>query len=230
MATTVYDSEIIILIDGTEVLMAPLKIKYLRKFMEAFEKVKSTENDTDAMYRLSLCAAIAMEQYNPKFASIESIEDSCDIQTIYKIVEIAAGIKMKEDSEESVKDQATEKGSTWDGLDLAKLESEAFLLGIWKDYEELESSLSMPELTSTLEQKRENDYNDKKFLAAIQGVDLDKNSGKQDEWEQMKARVFSGGKTSDANDISTFKGAKASKAGFGLGMGLGYQDLTKKKA
>jgi hypothetical protein len=230
MATTVYDSEIIILIDGTEVRMTPLKIKYLRKFMEAFEKVKSTENDTDAMYRLSLCAAIAMEQYNPKFASIESIEDSCDIQTIYKIVEIAAGIKMKEDSEESVKDQATEKGSTWDKLDLAKLESEAFLLGIWKDYEELESSLSMPELTSTLEQKRENDYNDKKFLAAIQGVDLDKNSGKQDEWEQMKARVFSGGKTSDANDISTFKGAKASKAGFGLGMGLGYQDLTKKKA
>jgi hypothetical protein len=230
MATAVYESDTIILIDGTQVYMTPLKIKYLRKFMNAFEEIKSTENDTDAMSRLAACAAIAMEQYNPKFASVDAIEDSCDIHTIYKIIEIAAGIKMKEDSEDSVKKQATEGGSTWSSLDLAKLEAEVFLLGIWRDYEDLETSLSMPELTSTLEQKREQDYNEKKFLAAIQGVDLDKNSDSQNEWEQMKARVFSGGKTSDANDISTFRGAKASKAGFGLGMGLGYQDLTKKNA
>jgi len=44
----------------------------------------------------------------------------------------------------------------------------------------------------------------------------------------MKARVFSKGKTSDPNDITSFQGTKASQAGFGLGMGLGYEDLTKK--
>ena len=44
----------------------------------------------------------------------------------------------------------------------------------------------------------------------------------------MKAKHFSGGRTTDANDVVALQGANASKAGFGIGMGLGYQDLTKK--
>jgi hypothetical protein len=43
----------------------------------------------------------------------------------------------------------------------------------------------------------------------------------------MKARVFSGGQTSDSNDILSFQGPKAQKAGFGINMGLDYEDLTK---
>jgi hypothetical protein len=43
----------------------------------------------------------------------------------------------------------------------------------------------------------------------------------------MKARVFSGGQTSDANDILSFQGPKAQKAGFGIGMGLDYENLTQ---
>jgi hypothetical protein len=42
----------------------------------------------------------------------------------------------------------------------------------------------------------------------------------------MKARVFSGGQTSDSNDILSFQGPKARKAGFGIGMGLDYENLT----
>lgn len=88
----------------------------------------------------------------------------------------------------------------------------------------------MQELMATLEAKREEDYAHKKFLAAIQGVDLDKQSGKSEtnKWEEMKARVFSGGKTKDPNDITALQGYNAQKAGFGIGMGLGYEDLTKK--
>jgi len=88
----------------------------------------------------------------------------------------------------------------------------------------------MPELTTTLTAKREADYQEKKFLAAIQGVDLDKQSGKekQNEWEAMKARVFSGGKTDNANDILSYQGVKAQQNGFGIGMGMSYTDLTKK--
>jgi hypothetical protein len=88
----------------------------------------------------------------------------------------------------------------------------------------------MPELTSILETKRELDYQEKKFFAAIQGVDLDKQTGRNDSnaWEQMKARVFSKGKAKDANDITALQGQNAKKAGFGIGMGLGYEDLTKK--
>ena len=98
-----------------------------------------------------------------------------------------------------------------------------FLIGIWKDYDQLESSMSMQELTATLKIKRELDYSDKKFSAAMQGVDLDAGSGSQKEWEDMKARVFSKGQATDGNDILAYQGATASKAGFGVGMGIDYE-------
>jgi hypothetical protein len=142
------------------------------------------------------------------------------------VLEFAAGIKINKKSEETVTKQAKESGSSWNELDLAKLEAEVFLLGIWKDYEELEVSLSMPELLATLSAKRDLDYQEKKFLAAMQGVDLDKQSGNSNAWEEMKARVFSGGKASDSNDILAYQGVNANKAGFGIGMGLDYEDLT----
>jgi hypothetical protein len=228
MATKIYDVESITLMDGTEVSLTPLKIKYLREFMELFEFVKNASNDSQAVLFLTECAKIAMKQYTPdRF----DLEDNADIHTIYKIIEVAAGIKVKPDSEETVKDQAVESGSTWETLDLAKLEAEAFLLGIWKDYEQLESSLSMPELMATLESKRELDYQEKKFLAAIQGVDIDKDNKKSSNaWEQMKAKVFSGGTTKDPNDVVALQGVGAQKAGFGIGMGLSYEKIDKKSA
>jgi hypothetical protein len=64
-------------------------------------------------------------------------------------------------------------------------------------------------------------------LAAIQGVDLDGSTNSdrgQKEWEDMKARVFSGGATSDSNDVLALQGQNAIKAGFGIGMGLDYED------
>jgi hypothetical protein len=194
--------------------------------MEAFEFVKSAVDDDQAIYFLSECARIAMQQYYPSIKTVNELEDSVDLKTVYKILEYAAGIKIG-NKESNIKEQATDSGSSWDALDLAKLESEAFLLGIWKDYEELETSLSMPELFAILEAKREDDYAHKKFLAAIQGVDLDKQAGKQDAnaWEAMKARVFSRGKTSDPNDITALQGYNAQKAGFGIGMGLSYERI-----
>jgi hypothetical protein len=145
--------------------------------------------------------------------------------TIYKLLDYSAGIKINEKSEEPVKDQAKDSGSTWDELDLAEIESEVFLLGIWKDYDDLESSMSMPEIVATLKVKRDLDYSHKKFLAAMQGVDLDKSSGKQNAWEEMKARVFSGGQASDSKDIVALQGINAQKAGFGIGMGLEYEKI-----
>ena len=230
MATTVYKEDKVRLVDGTNISLSPLKIKYLREFMEAFELVKTADNDEEAIIFLSNCAAIAMQQYYPEIATISELEDSMDLPGIYKVLEIAAGIKINEESEKSVKDQAGDGGSSWDKLDLAKLEAEVFLLGIWKDYAELEINLSMPELLITLESKRDLDYQEKKFLAAIQGVDLDKGSGQapENKWEEMKARVFSGGKAKNGNDVLALQGVNAQKAGFGIGMGLGYEDLTKK--
>jgi hypothetical protein len=229
MATTVYESKTIRLMDGTHLYLSPLKIRYLREFMDAFEFVKTATDDDEAIFFLSECARISMQQYYPSIKTVAELEDLVDLQTVYDIVDIAGGIKIKKDSSK-VKDDAVDSGSSWESLDLAKLESEAFLLGIWKSYEDLELSLSMPELMHILETKRELDYSDKKFAAAMQGVDLDKQTGKNDSnaWEKLKAKVFSGGKSSDPNDITSLQGVNAQKAGFGIGMGLGYEDLTKK--
>jgi hypothetical protein len=230
MATTVYDSGYVELVDGTQVYIKPLKIKYLREFMDVFDLVHLAKTEDQSINVLSHCAFVAFKPHCEDVKTKEDFEDVCDLPGIYKILDITAGIKIKEDSSDSVKKQAEDsKSNTWDTLDLAELEAEVFLLGIWKDYEDLEISLSMPELLATLAAKREADYEEKKFLAAIQGVDIEKNNKKEpDAWEKMKARVFSGGKTSDSNDIVSFQGTKAQQNGFGIGMGLGYEDLTKK--
>jgi hypothetical protein len=231
MATTIYNTQTVYLFDGTELEIIPLKIKYLRDFMTAFENIKNTKNDDEAIAVLVECVRICMKQYYPSISNTtEEIEDNVDLPTIYKILDTSAGIRINKKSEAPVKDQAIDSGQTWDDLDLAKLESEVFLLGIWKDYQELETSISMPELMATLEVSRELDYTEKKFLAAIQGVDLDKQSGSergQKEWEDMKARVFSKGQSTDSNDIVSLQGSMAQKAGFGIGLGLDYEDLTK---
>ena len=231
MATRIYKSDIITLIDGEKIEIYPLKIKYLREFMEAFHLIKQSENDLQSISYLSECARIAMQQYKPEIAkTIEDLEDNVDLPTIYKIINIGGGISVNGETEEPVKEQALNdknNNSGWDDLDLAKLESEIFLLGIWKDYQELEANISMPELVATLASIRELDYQEKKFLAAIQGVDLDGETNKdkgQKEWEDMKARVFSGGKATDSNDVLALQGVNAQKAGFGIGMGLDYGD------
>ena len=231
MATRIYKSDTITLMDGETIEIYPLKIKYLREFMEAFHLIKQSENDLQSISYLSECARIAMQQYKPEIAkTIEDLEDNVDLPTIYKIINIGGGISVNGETEEPVKEQALNdknNSSGWDDLDLAKLESEIFLLGIWKDYQELEANISMPELVATLASIRDLDYQEKKFLAAIQGVDLDgetsKNKG-QKEWEDMKARVFSGGKATDSNDVLALQGVNAQKAGFGIGMGLDYGD------
>ena len=229
MPTEIYKSAVVELIDGTELYITPLKIKFLKLFLDEFENVKLATNDDEAIDALAKCTVIAMRQYYPLIKTQEELEDNIDMPTIYRILDFAAGIKINEKAEETVKKQATDSGSTWDDLDLAELESEVFLLGIWKDYEELESSMSMPEIIATLKIKRDLDYSQKKFLAAMQGVDLDKaNNNNSNAWEEMKARVFSKGKANDPNDITALQGYNAQKAGFGIGMGLDYEDLTQK--
>jgi hypothetical protein len=51
----------------------------------------------------------------------------------------------------------------------------------------------------------EKDYEDKKFHAAIQGIELDKEE--------------------DELDITSLKGFHAQEAGFGIGLGLGYVEV-----
>jgi hypothetical protein len=82
----------------------------------------------------------------------------------------------------------------------------------------------MPEIMAILEAKAREDYDNKKFFAAIQGVDLEKNSkNSEDKWKELQARVNSKGKTSNPRDIVALQGAAAKRAGFGIGQGLDYE-------
>jgi hypothetical protein len=231
MATSIYKTKNIYLFDGTEIQIMPLKIKYLREFMDAFDKIKDTTDDDQAMMVLLECTRIAMKQYCPSISnSIEELEDNFDLPTVHEVLDIAGNIKINDDAEEDVKAQVQkgDPGPSWEEFDLAKLESEVFLLGIWKDYSELEESLSLSEIMAIISSKRDLDYQEKKFFAAIQGVDLEDSSDSergQKEWENMKARVFSRGATNDSNDVLSLQGQNAKKVGFGIGMGLDYEDL-----
>lgn len=85
----------------------------------------------------------------------------------------------------------------------------------------------MPELTAILKASRDRIHETRKFNAAIQGIDLDSASDdKANAWEELKARVASKGKASDSKDILSLQGTAAAQAGFGIGMGLDFEDLT----
>jgi hypothetical protein len=227
MAKRIYTTKTIELLNGEEIIVSPLKIKYLHEFMEKFDEIQNVKNDDEAIDILVDCVRICMKQFLPKLSTnINDVEDVVNLPKIYEILDISAGIKMGKKGDQSVKGSAVREGQSWKDLDLVPLESEIFLTGKWKDFEDLEASLSMPELTALLEIKRNLDYEEKKFLAAMEGVDLDKQSGKgQKEWEDMKARVFSKGSTGDSNDVLSLQGISAEKAGFGIGFGLEYENL-----
>lgn len=85
----------------------------------------------------------------------------------------------------------------------------------------MEDNLTMNELTAILKASRDKTHDDRKFMAALKGVDLDEESGKgQQEWEDMKARVASNGMATDANDVLALQGKNAQVKGFGIGLGL----------
>lgn len=85
----------------------------------------------------------------------------------------------------------------------------------------------MPELTAILKASRDANHSERRFLAAIQGIDLDEASEEEedDPWEALKARVASGGKAESSRDILSLQGTAAAQAGFGIGMGLEMEEI-----
>ena len=95
MATQVYETTEITLLNGDKVSMRPLKISLLRKFMKKFEAIADVAADNDkSMDILIDCVQIAMEQYNPELAADrEALEDNIDLPSVYAVIEAASGIK-----------------------------------------------------------------------------------------------------------------------------------------
>ena len=96
MATTVYETKELTLMDGTKISVRPLKISLLRPFMKKFEGVAAVADDNEkSMTLLIECVQIAMKQYKPELAEDTSkLEEILDLPTVYKIVEAASGTQL----------------------------------------------------------------------------------------------------------------------------------------
>lgn len=96
MATTVYETTDIELLDGTKIKMRPLKISLLREFMNRFEGIGEVADSNDkSMDVLMDCVQIAMRQYAPDLSTDrDRLEDNIDLPGVYKVIEAAAGIKL----------------------------------------------------------------------------------------------------------------------------------------
>jgi Holliday junction resolvase len=97
MATSVYEVVEIELIDGTKLKLRPLKISLLREFMKSFQGLDNIEIASDnekSMDLLMECISIAMKQYSPELSDKEKLEEVIDLPTVYKIIEIASGVKL----------------------------------------------------------------------------------------------------------------------------------------
>jgi len=96
MATSVYETVEIELLDGTKIKMRPLKISLLREFMTKFENVAEVSDSNEKSMNLLIdCVQIAMRQYAPDLATDrEKVEDLFDLPSVYKVLEVAAGIKL----------------------------------------------------------------------------------------------------------------------------------------
>lgn len=81
----------------------------------------------------------------------------------------------------------------------------------------------MPELVQTFKSMQKTESEKRKFLASIQGVDLNESSNENKEgssFEDVKRRAL--GVTASADDVVSLQGSFAREAGFGIGAGLGY--------
>lgn len=106
MATTVYTTEEVELQDGTTVLLRPLPIKTLRKFMKIMEAFGTAQSEEEGLDVISDASATALSKARPEFydktkkdglgGSSEEWEEVADIETIYKILEVCGGIKLND--------------------------------------------------------------------------------------------------------------------------------------
>jgi hypothetical protein len=95
LATTVYDVEEIQLQNGATVKLKPLTIKELRKFMVAIAKTAEATTEDETLTILIDACAVALEKQLPDLVNDrDAFEDTLDVPTINRILEVCGGIKM----------------------------------------------------------------------------------------------------------------------------------------
>ena len=80
----------------------------------------------------------------------------------------------------------------------------------------------MPELIQTFKAMQKTESEKRRFLASIQGVDLNEqdNENEGPTFEDIQRRAL--GINASGDDVVSLQGSFAAQAGFGIGEGLGY--------
>jgi hypothetical protein len=97
LATTVYTVEEITLQNGETYGFKPLNIKLLRRFMAKFTNLEPVETEDESISQMLELAAICVESVNEELATdLDKLEEALDNPTIFKIIEVCAGIKLND--------------------------------------------------------------------------------------------------------------------------------------
>ena len=79
----------------------------------------------------------------------------------------------------------------------------------------------MPEMLQTLKAVQKTEDEKRRFLASLQGINLDEDSSSESvTFDDVKRRAL--GISASKDDVVSLQGQSAAEAGFGIGAGLGY--------
>jgi hypothetical protein len=78
----------------------------------------------------------------------------------------------------------------------------------------------MPELVQTFKSMQKTEDEKRKFLASLQGVNLNEEETEGPTFDDIRRRAA--GMNVSGEDVVSLQGAFALEAGFGIGAGLGY--------
>ena len=79
----------------------------------------------------------------------------------------------------------------------------------------------MPEIIQTFKSMHKTEDEKRKFLASLQGVNLNESSAEEsNSFEDIKRKAL--GIQASADDVVSLQGSYAAEAGFGIDAGLGY--------
>jgi hypothetical protein len=111
MANEVYTTKAITLQDETDIVLKPLPIGRLRRFMKAWKKFEGVDDDGENSLDVFIdVSGIALEpHFATKFEELkgkgdevlsesyrEYLEEVLDMDTIYMIIEVCAGMKLND--------------------------------------------------------------------------------------------------------------------------------------
>lgn len=97
MATTVYETIDLELLDGTNIIVKPLNLKNLRAVMKEWGKASEVKSEDEFLDVLITCTSIAFRQFAPELSEDrDRLEEAVDLQTMYKILEVAADIRLND--------------------------------------------------------------------------------------------------------------------------------------